>query len=218
MSENIIEILKKAKAILTDDHFVYTSGKHGSVYVNKDLLYPHATTMYKVGKMFAEKFKNEDIDVVAAPALGGIILTTWTAYHLSIMKKREILNVCTEKDKGTTADAAESEQIFRRGYGEFVKGKKVLVLEDLTTTGISVKKCVEAVRSAGGKVVAVCIMVNRDPVHVTSKTIGAPFYSLGVFPAEAFNEKDCPLCKKGVPINTAVGHGKKYLEAKKVKP
>lgn len=215
MSDNIIEMFKKTKAILTDDHFVYTSGKHGSVYVNKDLLYPHPTVMNKVGKMFAEKFKNEDIDVVAAPALGGIILTTWTAYHLSKMKKKEILNVCTEKDKGTTADAAESQQIFRRGYGEFVKGKKVLVLEDLTTTGISVKKTVEAVRSAGGKVVAVCIMVNRDPVHITSKTIGAPFYSLGVFPAEAFDEKDCPLCKKGVPINTTVGHGKKYIEAKK---
>jgi orotate phosphoribosyltransferase len=131
------------------------------------------------------------------------------------LKKKEILAVYTEKDKGTTANAVESEQIFRRGYDKLIKGKKVLVIEDLTTTGISVKKVVDAVKQAGGKVAAVCVMVNRDPKNVTSKTVGGPFSSLAVLKAEAFDEKACPLCKKGVPINTNVGHGRKYLEAKK---
>ena len=59
--EKIIKILKKVHAILTDDHFVYTSGKHGSVYINKDFLYPHTKETSLVGKMFAEKMKNLDM-------------------------------------------------------------------------------------------------------------------------------------------------------------
>ena len=214
---NVINILKKVGAILTDDHFVYTSGKHGSVYINKDFLYPHTKETSYIGRMFAEKFKDKSIDVVAAPAVSGTILSTWTAYHLSRLKKKEVLSVYTEKDKGTTASAAESEQMFRRGYHKFIKGKKVLILEDLTTTGISVKRTVDSVRKAGGKVVAVCVMVNRDPKNINAKTVGAPFYSLDVFPAQAYDEKYCPLCKKNIPINTEVGHGKKYLEKQKKK-
>jgi orotate phosphoribosyltransferase len=211
MEQDIVSILKSVGAVYTDDHFVYTSGKHGSVYINKDALYPHTTIASKVGEMFAEKFKNEDIDVVVAPAVGGTILSQWTAYHLSYLKRKEVLSAYTEKDKGTTASASESEQIFRRGYDAIVKGKRVLVIEDLTTTGISVKKVVDAVKAIGGKVKAVCVMVNRDPEHVTSDVVGAPFYALGVLKAEAFDEKDCPLCKKGTPINNKIGHGKEYL-------
>lgn len=209
MNDNVIAILKKVDAVLTDDHFVYTSGKHGSVYINKDAVYPHTQETSKIGQMFAEKFKDSDIDVVAAPAVGGTILSQWTAYHLSLLKNREILSVYTEKDKGTLASAAESEHIFRRGYDKLIAGKKVLVIEDLTTTGISVGKVVGAVKAAGGTVVAVCVMVNRDPKNVTSESVGAPFSSLAVLPAYAVDAADCPLCKKGVPINTTVGHGKK---------
>ena len=208
MKNNTIKILKKIGAILTDDHFVYTSGKHGSVYINKDVLYPHTAMSSKVGRTFAEKFKNFDIDVVAAPALGGIILSQWTAYHLSKLKKKEILGVYTEKTQ-------EGDQVFKRGYDKLIKGKKVLVVEDLTTTGGSVRKVVNKVREAGGKVIAVCVMINRDPKKVTAKVVGAPFSSLGIFPAEAFEEDKCPLCRKKIPINMKVGHGKKYLEAKK---
>lgn len=208
MKNDVISILKKVGAVLTDDHFVYTSGKHGSVYINKDALYPHTKETSMVGRMFAEKFKNRSIDVVAAPALGGIILSQWTAHHLSVLKKKEVLGVYTEKD-------SQKNQIFTRGYDKLVKGKKVLVIEDLTTTGGSVKKVVDSVRAAGGTVIAVCVMVNRDPVNVTSGVVGAPFSALGILKAEAFDEADCPLCKKGIPINTTVGHGKKYLEAKK---
>jgi len=199
---------------MTDDHFVYTSGKHGSVYINKDALYPHTEETSQVGKMFAERFKNKDIEVVVAPAVGGTILSQWTAYHLSKLKGKEILSAYTEKDKGTLAGASESEQIFRRGYDKIVAGKNVLVVEDLTTTGTSVKKVVGAVRAIGGRVVAVCVMVNRDPEHVNSDTIGAPFSSLGVIRADAVDAAVCPLCKAGKPINTSVGHGKKFLEEK----
>jgi len=208
----IITILRKVGAILTDDHFVYTSGNHGSVYINKDYLYPHTKETSEVGKMFAEKMKNKAIDVVAAPAVGGTILCTWTAYYLSKLKKKEILSVYAEKDKGSNAGASESNLVFKRGYDSFLKGKKVLVLEDLTNTGISVKKTAEAVRKAGGKVVAVCVMVNRNPKNVNSGMMGTPFYELGIFPARFYSPEKCELCKKNIPINTKIGHGKKYLE------
>ena len=200
---DVVKLLKKIGAIVTDSHFVYTSGKHGSVYIRKDMLYPHTKETARVCKVFAEKFKNKNIDMVVAPALGGIILSQWTAYHLSKLKGKEILGIFTEKDE-------EGGQVFKRGYDLLVEGKKILVLEDLTTTGGSVKKVVDSVKKAGGKVMAVCVMINRDPKNVTSKVIGAPLSSLGVFPAESFDPKTCPLCKKNLPINTTVGHGKKF--------
>ncbi len=205
---DVLAILKKVGAVLTNDHFVYTSGKHGSVYINKDALYPHTGETSKIGAMFAQKFKDLDIDVVAAPALGGIILSQWTAYHLSKLKKKEVLGVYTEK-------TPDKNQIFTRGYDKLVKGKNVLVIEDLTTTGASVRKVVDSVRAAGGHVVAVCVMVNRDPYHVTSTVVGAPFSALGILKAEAFDAGTCPLCLEGIPVNTTVGHGKAYGVSKK---
>lgn len=204
---DVVKLLKNIGAIITDSHFVYTSSRHGSVYIRKDVLYPHIKLTSQVCKLIAQKFKNKNIDVVVSPALGGIILSQWTAYHLSKLKGKEILGIFTEKDEN-------SNQILKRGYDQLVKGKNVLIVEDLITTGGSVKKTVDSVKKAKGRIVAVCVMINRDPKNVTSKTIGAPLSSLGAFEAESFDEKNCPLCKKGVPINTIVGHGKKYLEKK----
>lgn len=212
----ILNILKKTNAVITNSHIVYTSGKHGSIYINKDAVYLHTGETSKIGKLFADKYKNKNIDIVIAPAVGGTILSQWTAHHLSLLNKKEVLSAYTEKDKGTLASASDSEQIFRRGYDKIVKNKKVLIVEDLTTTGISVKKVVEAVKKVGGKVIAVCVMVNRDPENVTSKIVGAPFSALGILKAEAFEENKCPLCKQGIPINTTVGHGSKYLKDKRV--
>jgi orotate phosphoribosyltransferase len=208
INEEVIEMLRKSGGVITDSHLVYTSGKHGSIYINKDALYPHADFASRIGELFAETHKDMDIDVVAAPALGGIILETWTAHHLSKIKSKDILGVYTEKD-------AEKNQIFTRGYDKLVKDKNVLVIEDLTTTGGSVLKVVNTVKNAGGNVVAVAVMVNRAPETVNSEMMGVPFSSLAVLKAEAWDEADCKLCQTGVPINTTVGHGKKYLEAKK---
>ena len=206
-NSEVIEILKKVGAVITDSHIVGTSGRHMSVYINKDALYPHTKETSRICELFAEKYKDAGIDVVAAPSLGGIILETWTAYHLSEINKKEVLGVYTEKD-------AEKNQIFTRGYDTLVAGKNVLILEDLTTTGGSVAKVVASVKNAGGNVVGVCVMVNRDPEKVNAQTLGFPFDSLAVLKAESWEETDCPLCAQNVPINTTVGHGKKFLEAK----
>jgi orotate phosphoribosyltransferase len=214
ISDQTIKLLKKTKAILTNGHFVGTSGRHMGTYINKDALYPHTDETSRMGELFAIKNKEYDIDVVAAPAVGGTILSQWTAYHLSKLKDKEILSIYTEKDKGTTASASESEQIFRRGYDTYVKGQNILVIEDLTTTGLSVKKLVQVVKQTGGNVVAVCVMVNRDPKLANSKSVGAPFSSLAVLEVPSWEPNDCPLCKQNMPINTGVGHGKKFLKTK----
>lgn len=203
-----ISILKSLGAIITDDHIVYTSGKHGEIYINKDALYPHTKETSEIGRLFAEKYKDREIEAVAGPALGGIILSQWTAYHLSQLKGKEVLGVYTDK-------TPEGEQIFKRGYDKLIQGKNVLIVEDLTTTGGSVKKVVDSAKSVGANVVAVCVMVNRD-INITSETIGAPFDSLGVLEAGAWDESDLPEHIKARPINTDVGHGKKYLQERGV--
>lgn len=202
---DVVDILKNLKAIVTDSHFVYTTGRHGSVYIRKDQLYPHTKATSDVCMLFAQKFIDEDIDIVVGPQIGGIILSQWTAYHLSQLKGREILGLFTEKDENEN-------QIFKRGYDEIAKGKNILIVEDLTTTGSSVKKVAESVEKAGGIVKAICVMINRDPEGVNTQTMGYPFSSLGVFKAESFSADACPLCKQNIPINTTVGHGKKYLK------
>lgn len=205
---SILDILKETNALITNDHFVYTSGRHGSVYINKDALYPHTEKTSEVGTMFAEKIKDKDIDVIVGPMLGGIILSQWAAYHLSKIKGKDILSVYTVKD-------AQSDQVFdRRGYDKIVNGKNVFVVEDLTTTGASVRKVVNTVKKAGGNVLGVGVMIDRSENGMTEKIIGAPLFTLGVLPAESFSESECPLCKEGKPVNTKIGHGKKYLEGK----
>jgi len=209
MNNEVLEILKSVGAIITDSHIVYTSGRHGDAYINKDALYPHTKETARIGQLFAEKFKDKYIDVVAAPALGGIILETWTAYHLSQLKGKEVLGVYAEKKDG--------DLVFTRGYDKLVAGKNVLVIEDLTTTGGSVKKVVDSVRAAGGNVVNVCVMVNRDVETVTEAVIGAPFSWLASVVMKSYDPADCALCNTNVPINTTVGHGKKFLEEKGIK-
>ncbi len=207
--EDVLNIFRKTGGYITGSHIVYTSGKHGEVYLNKDAIYPHTEEISEICLSIAEKFKDKDIAVVAAPALGGIILSQWTAYHLSRLTKCDVLGVYTEK-------TPDKNQIFTRGYDKLVKGRKVLVVEDITTTGGSVKKVIDSVRNAGGDVTSVCVLVNRDPGNINSTTIGAPFYPLAEVKVQAWDEKDCPLCKKGVPINTTVGKGREYLAKRKL--
>ncbi len=207
MTTDIISILKRVGGIITDSHFVYTSGKHGSVYINKDTLYRHTKLASSVGKMFASKHRDLPVDVVAGPAMGGVLLSQWTAYHLSQIQDKEVLGAFAEK-------TPDGNQEFTRGYDKLLRDKNVLIVEDLTTTGGSVMKVIKSAQAVGANVVAVVVMVNRNPEKVNSQLFDLPFSSLGVLKAEAFDAAKCPLCKQGMPINTTVGHGKKYLEAK----
>ena len=208
--KDVLNILKSTGAILSNGHFVGVSGRHMDTYVTKDAFLPHTKKVSQVGKLFAEKFKNKKIEIVIGPALGGIPLSQWTAYHLSNILGKEVLSVFTEKTE-------DNNQILKRGYDTLIKGKRILIVEDTTTVGSSIKKVIKVVKKAGGKIIAVCVMTNRDPKLVNTKTVGAPFYYLASLNVGSYEAKNCPLCKSGVSINTKVGHGKKFLEEQKSK-
>ena len=203
----VIDILKKVGAIITNDHFVGTSGLHFDTYINKDFLYLHTKETSRICEILAEKFKNASIESVVGPALGGIILSQWTAYHLSEINGREVLAVYTEK-------SSEGGQIFTRGYENYVRGKRVLVVEDIVTTGGSLFKTIKAVQNAGGIIVSACAMVNKNE-GIRENLSGVPFYALSNLFIPAYESSVCPLCQSGVPVNATVGHGKKFLESKK---
>ena len=203
-----LNILKKVGAVLSDGHFVGTSGLHFSTYVNKDFLYPHTKETSEVCKLFAEKYKDANIEVVVGPALGGIILSQWTAHHLSEISGKEVLGIYTEK-------SSDGGQIFTRGYDQYVKdGKRVLIVEDIITTGGSILKTIEAVKNIGGNIVGACAMVNKNS-NLDKSIFGVPFDTLAESFVETYEANVCPLCQSNTPINTNVGHGKKYLESLK---
>ena len=209
--DRVLKLLENSGSIFYG-HFVFTSGKHAPRYIDKMALFAHPTLASQMGKLFAEKFANDNIEVVVAPALGGIIISTWVAYHLSKLTNADVLGIYTEK-------TPEKAQIFTRGYDKLVKGKRVLVVEDNVTTGGSVRRVVDAVNAAGGKIVEVCSMANLNPKpdSITDEIIGAKYSSLTDLPVVLYGEADCPLCKDNVPIDTEHGHGKKFLEARKGK-
>jgi orotate phosphoribosyltransferase len=203
--EEVLFILQRLKAIITDSHIVYTSGKHGSIYINKDALYPHTKETSRCCQFLAEEFASEQVDIVVAPALGGIILSQWVAYHLSQIYEKEVLAIYAEKT--TQGDGF----VIRRGYDQLLPQKKILILEDVLTTGGSVKKVVEIVRRLGATIVGVGALCNRG--GVTAKDIGnvPRLVSLLNLSLETYEPYECPLCIQKIPINPNVGKGQAFL-------
>jgi orotate phosphoribosyltransferase len=206
--KQVLGILSRANAIIPEGHFVYTSGKHGSAYVNKDAVYPYTDAVSRLCRAFAERFADSAADVVIGPAMGGIILSQWTAMHLDKLGLVNVASVYAEKNHNGSAFE------IRRGYDVFVRGHKVLVVEDVLTSGGSVKKVVEAVRAHQGEVVGVAALCNRG--GVTAEDVGnvPELYALANIKLDAWDEADCPLCKLGMPVNTDVGKGREYLARK----
>ena len=203
--QEVLELFNKVGAVITDSHIVYTSGHHGEIYFNKDAIYPYTDITSDFCESIALHFAEtkKDIDVVIAPALGGIILSQWTAYHLSKMVGHKVLGVYAEKAGDTF--------VIKRGYDKLVTGRNVLVMEDVLTTGGSVKNVIEVTRSIGGNVIGVGVLCNRGGVK--SEDIGnvPEIYALTTVNAITYPEDDCPLCKKNVPINISIGKGREFL-------
>lgn len=101
---------------------------------------------------------------------------------------------------------------LKRGYNKIVEGQKCLVVEDILTTGGSVKKVVDVVRECGGEVVAVSAIVNRG--KVTAEMIRVPqLFSLVDLDLETWSEEECPLCRDNETVNIEVGHGAAFVAA-----
>ena len=189
-------ILAEARAMIAGSHVVYTSGKHGSAYVNKDAVYPNTENVAELCRFLADAAAPHRPEVVCGPAMGGIILAQWTGHHLGLPA------VYAEKTEGGMA--------LRRGYDKLVAGKRVLVVEDILNTGGSIRDTIAAVRAAGGQVVAAAALVNRGAV--TAATVGAPaLVALLDVALDAWDADTCPLCRDGVPVNTDVGKGRQFL-------
>jgi len=204
--DEVLEVLQNVGAFRAG-HFVYQSGRHGDSYVNKDALYPYTRETSRLCKAFAEHFKDAGVEAVIGGATGAIILSQWTAYHLSEMLGKEVYGTYADKD-------GSGGFVIKRGYDKVIAGKKLLVVEDLTTTGGSIQKVVEAARAAGATVVGAAVLCNRG--NVTAGMAGDPgeFFSLVHLDLESWEEAECDLCKRGIPVNIDVGHGKAFVARK----
>lgn len=192
-------------------HFVGVSTKHLSGYCNIDPLLPHAKLVGKLVKIIVDEFQGEEIETVASPAVGAIPFAHWGAQHLMTGTDKEVFGVWADKVSG----AAEREFIFEReGFAAAVKGKKVLIIEDMINQMVSIKAMIKTVRDAGGIVVGVgSIAANRG---VNAEALDIPkFVKLCSVEYDAWTAEECQtsgLCAQGEPIVEDIGHGDDFKE------
>lgn len=164
---------------LMEGHFILTSGRHSNQYMQcaQVLQYPAYTE--ELAKHLADKFRNDGVELVIGPAMGGIIVAYEVARQLGVP------SVFTERLDG--------EMALRRGF-MIDAAQKVLVVEDVVTTGGSVKEVMEVVRAFGGHVVGVGVLVDRSNGKVK---FGVKQESVLTMDIESWPADNCPLCKEG---------------------
>ena len=196
MTENdAVKIFQQTGAWITNGHYAYASGRHGADYLNKYAVYPHIQLVSKLCQSVASRFIHDNVQIVVAPAMGGIVLSHRVASHLSDLTGKKVLSIYAEK-----SDRADFFEL-NHNYGDLVNKKKVLVVEDILNSGGSVLKVVKLIRLCGGQVVGVGALWNRD--KVTEEDLGnAPkLYSLIDIKIDSWSKSECLLCKRGIPIS-----------------
>jgi orotate phosphoribosyltransferase len=205
-------IFRRSGAILEGDHFVYISGDHGGGWVDKDAIYPHTDRVSGLAKLLAEAVREFRPEVVCGPATGGLIVAQWTAHYLGV------LSVFAEHDheavpKAEGAAPPRPPIVLRRGYDRLVAGRDVLVVDDVVNTGLSLRQTAQAVRAAGGRVVAAASLCSRG--NATTAEIGVNDYVFLVeYAIPDWPADGCPLCRDGVPINARYAHGQDFLDGR----
>lgn len=177
--KRVIEIFKETDVLL-DGHFLLTSGRHSNQYMQcaKILQYPNYTQ--ELMGMLAEKYKDDKIDYVLAPAVGGIII----GYELA--RQLGARNMFAEREE-------DGSMAFRRGF-ELPKGARVVVAEDVITTGGSVQEVIDIAKEAGAEIVGVAVLVDRS--NGTAK-FDARLDCALVAKVESWEKDECPICKEG---------------------
>ncbi len=188
--EEIMSIFKET-GVMLEGHFQLTSGRHSDHYMQCAQLFQYPKYSKLMCGELANAFRGEKIDLVAGPAVGGIIIAYQTA---------EILGV-----RNVFAERQDGKMTFRRGFG-IRPGENVLVCEDVVTTGTSVREVVELILEAGGNVVGVGSIVDRSNGKVD---FGVPFKAVLTMEVVSWDGDDCPLCKAG---STAVKPGSRLLK------
>lgn len=178
--EQVLGIFQESGALL-EGHFLLTSGRHSRQYMQcaRVLQYPHHAA--RLGEALAQAFQDQDIDLVIGPAMGGILVAHEVGKALGTKA------LFTERENGVMK--------LRRGF-ELKPGERVLVVEDVITTGGSVREVLEVVKSYGATPVGVGVLVNRSGGKADFEV---PLAALLEIEIQSFEPEDCPLCKSGIP-------------------
>jgi orotate phosphoribosyltransferase len=220
----VCEILTEVGAIVTNDHFVFTNDSHSATYINKNALYANTEATSLLCRALAEAFADDKVDAIVGPAIGGVILSQWTASHLSRLTGRLVSSLYAEHATPVSVEAdpktpglkrislgLKKEWQLLRGYGKLVEDKNILVIEDTLTTGRTTCGVIEAVLKKGGNVIGLGTIWNRSnrALHDIAKVPKTA--ALVEIELEMWSPSTCPLCKQGVPINTEFGKGREFL-------
>ncbi|HEX6124451.1 MAG TPA: orotate phosphoribosyltransferase [Pyrinomonadaceae bacterium] len=175
---DILEHFRKTGALL-DGHFLLSSGLHSSKYLQCALALQRPSDAEAFGRAIAEKFLDSGIQTVASPAIGGLVIGYAVAAALNVRF------IWTERQDG--------KMTLRRGFA-LQPGEKVLVVEDVITTGGSTRDCIAAIESNGGDVVAAASVIDRSN---GTADVGVPRISLVEMDVPAYQADACPMCEAG---------------------
>ncbi len=177
-ANEVIETFKTSGALL-EGHFILSSGLHSPVYLQCAIALQSTAVAREFGAAIAEQFRSQKIETVASPAIGGIVIGYEVARQLGVRF------IWTEREQGRMT--------LRRGFS-VGKGERVLVVEDVITTGGSTRETIEALRAAGAEVVAAASIIDRSGGKAE---VGAPRVSLATLEVLSVDVSDCDLCKRG---------------------
>jgi orotate phosphoribosyltransferase len=185
ISPSEVEELFRASGALLDGHFVLSSGRHSPRYLEKFAVLQWPKRTERLCAAIVERVRRLDAQTVAGPTTGGIILA-----H-EVGRQLEVRAVYAERSETGTGRA------FRRGF-HLAAGERVLVVDDVMSTGGSVDETIAAVRAAGATVVGVAVLVDRS--GGTAHTSGVPRFALWEVSIESYAPGECPQCAAGEPV------------------
>lgn len=188
--EQVRQLLVETKAVL-EGHFLLTSGLHSPLYVEKFNVLQHPEYTEKLCKELAERFKNKGVQTVMGPMTGGILLAHEVGKALGTRA------IFTEREKG--------KMTLRRGFC-IKPSERVLIVEDIVTTGGSVQEVVDVVKAAGGEIVGVGLLVDRSGGKAEFGVPKEDVQALLNLEVPTYEPETCPLCKEGVPMTERGSH------------
>src|ERR687884_465467 len=177
-AEEVIERFKRTGALL-EGHFILSSGLHSPKYLQCALLLQHPSEAIAFGEALASHFEGQGIETVASPAIGGIVIGYEVARQLGARF------IWAEREAG--------EMTLRRGF-TVRPGEKILVVEDVITTGGSTRETVETLRGAGALVVAAASIIDRSSGRADA---GVPRIALATLDVPSVAPSACELCARG---------------------
>jgi orotate phosphoribosyltransferase len=196
--QSVAENLLRSVDAWQTGHFLLTSGLHGKEYMQCQRVMQYPRYGMQLARLLAKQLTNAGLvpSVVAGPALGAIHWEVFvaTAFEELNPEGQPIKAIFAERVTDQSGDS--NSFAIRRGV-ELSAGDKVLVVEDVTTTGGSARKVIDLVRNLGATPIAVGAVVDRSG---SSIDFGIPFHKLITLHLETFQPPDCPLCKDGVPV------------------